>query len=108
VEDYPAGYPRFAALISSHPSFHVARRFTALRARSLLYKQDELSCLEHELAEIDTAETRPLFLGNYRRDRNQARKDVLDRVAVALKEYGMPPTRFSRILSDVYLRRASR
>ena len=38
VEDYLPGYPRFAALVASHDSFHLCRRFSNLWARLLLLK----------------------------------------------------------------------
>ncbi|MDI1492829.1 MAG: hypothetical protein OHK93_004612 [Ramalina farinacea] len=87
VEDYPSGYPQYAALIGSHASFNVYRRFLRLRARLLLSKQDKLSMLERELDDIDIAETRELFLGNQRRDRNQKRQDIIERINVALSDY---------------------
>ncbi|KAH8892123.1 hypothetical protein GQ53DRAFT_647011, partial [Thozetella sp. PMI_491] len=87
VEDFPAGYPRFAALVSSHRSFHVFRRFMRLRARLLLQKQDRLSLLESQLDEIDRNEPRPLFLGNIRRDSNRAREDLLNQINVAISDY---------------------
>ena len=93
VEDYRSGYPQFAALIGSHASFNVYRRFARLRARLLLSKQDKLSMLESKLDDIDAAETRELFLGNQRRDRNQERQDVLEQINFALSDYGDPPLR---------------
>ena len=88
VEDHPMGYPRFAAFIGSHPSFHVFRRFSTLRARLLLYKQDQLCVLEKNLADIDAAETKPLFLRNMRRDCNETRKRLFGELDIALKQYG--------------------
>lgn len=44
--------------------------------------------LERELDDIDIAETRELFLGNQRRDRNQKRQDIIERINVALSDYG--------------------
>ena len=89
VEDFRPGYPQFSALIASHPSFHVCRRFLRIRARLLLLKQDELSLLESQLDNIDNAETRELFLGNRRRDANTERKDILGKIEVALASYGV-------------------
>ena len=89
VEDFRPGYPQFSALIASHPSFHVCRRFLRIRARQLLLKQDELSLLESQLDHIDHEETRELFLGNRRRDANPERKDILGKIEVALASYGV-------------------
>lgn len=91
VEDFRPGYPRFAALIASHTSFHVCRRFLRIRARLLLLKQDELSLLESQLDRIDHEETRKLFLGNRRRDKNPERKEILMKLEVALASYGEFP-----------------
>ena len=89
VEDFRPGYPQFSALIASHPSFHVCRRFLRIRARLLLLKQDELSVLESQLDHIDHEETRELFLANRRRDANPERKTILEKIEVALSSYGV-------------------
>ena len=89
VEDFKAGYPRFAALVGSHPSFHVCRRFSRLRARLLLIKQDELSSLETQLDEVDRQETRLLFLGSRRLDKNGERLELIAKIDGALSDYGM-------------------
>jgi hypothetical protein len=88
VEDYPAGLPRFASLIGSHPSFSVCRRFSNVRARLLLLKQDKVSLLEKNLMGIDTDEARPLFLGSSRRDANTARIAILAELDAALRDLG--------------------
>lgn len=88
VENYPPGYPRYAALISSDSSFNVCRRFLRLRARLLLYKQDNIVQLEKELDKLDREEPRLLFLGNYRRDRNNERAKVVEQIGVELAKYG--------------------
>lgn len=89
VEDYKPGYPQFAALIASHTSFHIWRRFRRIRARLLLLKQDEVCSLESQLDQIDQEETHELFLGNSRRDRNTKRKEMMMKVDVALSSYGV-------------------
>jgi hypothetical protein len=89
VEDFPPGYPQFSALISSHSTFQVYRRFVRLRSRLLLYKQDSLAHLEDELDLIDRQENRVIFLGNRRRDRNDERIQVMKKIDQELAEYGM-------------------
>jgi hypothetical protein len=89
VEDFPDGYPRFAALISTHSSFHVCRRFLRLRGRLMLHKQDNLVTLEEELDRIDREEPRVLFLGNRRRDKNEERKNIMNEIDRELESYGM-------------------
>ncbi|OTA70083.1 hypothetical protein K449DRAFT_459893 [Hypoxylon sp. EC38] len=99
VEDYPPGYPRFAALTGSHPSFYVFRRFAALRARMLLYKQDNISSLESTLERIDLEERKVLFLGSRRKDVNEARRDVLEKIDKAMADYDDLMSRTQRALS---------
>ena len=88
VEDYPQGYPRFAALVGSHSSFHICRRFSTVRARILLLKQDRVVQLEEQLNAIDRNEPRPLVLGNARRDKSAERAKILAELETALMEYG--------------------
>ncbi|KAJ5025054.1 hypothetical protein J3E73DRAFT_192415, partial [Bipolaris maydis] len=98
VEDFPDGYPRFAALTSTHPSFHISRRFLRLRGRLVLYKQDNLVTLEQELDRIDREEPRVLFLGNCRRDKNEERKNIMKEIDTALESYDQLVKRNSEIL----------
>lgn len=88
VEDYPAGYPRFSALIATHDSFYICRRFSNLRARLLLLKQDKLASLERHLQRLHQDETNVLRLGSSRRDDNVERQDVLRQIDAALEDYG--------------------
>ena len=91
VEDYAPGYPRFAALVGSHSSFHLCRRFSSLRARLLLLKQDKVSLLEKRLDQIDREETAHLNLGCCRSDDNHDRQLVLSEIDHSLADYGMLP-----------------
>lgn len=91
VEDYPQGYPRFSALISSHPSFSLCRRFSNLRARLLLRKQDRLALLERRLERLDAEEENRLALGSIRRDDNEERLALLAEIDEALLDYGKIP-----------------
>ena len=88
VEDFPRGYPQFTRLLVAHPTLPMCRKFLAMRARVLLMKQDRLSLLEEQLDELDNDEPSKLFLGNIRRDGNEARRGVLKAVDKALKDYG--------------------
>ena len=92
VEDYPAGYPSFSALIATHDSFYICRRFNNLRARLLLLKQDKLASLERQLQRIDQDETDVLRLGSNRRDDNAERQAVLQQIDIALADYGIRPS----------------
>ncbi len=88
VEDFRQGYPRFCALINAHPAWNVFRRFSKLRARIILRKQDTLSVLEQHLESLDSQETTALFLASNRLDGNSERQTVLDDIEKALQDYG--------------------
>jgi hypothetical protein len=66
----------------------VFRRFTRLRARLLLSKQDQLTLLENQLDKVDREEESPMFLGSTRLDRNAQRKEILSQIESKLQEYG--------------------
>ncbi|KAH8589139.1 hypothetical protein B0O99DRAFT_637335 [Bisporella sp. PMI_857] len=99
VEDYRPGYPRFAAIIGAHAPFHISRRFARLRSRLVLLKQDQLSSLEANLEAVDANETKAIYLGNHRRDNNPARKQILQEIDCALKEYDELIERNHRMLN---------
>lgn len=89
VESYRQGYPRFSALIGSHESFHACRRFSSLRARLLLQKQDALSLLEKKLDAVDEAEQHPFYLSKTRLDGSQERGEILTEIDQRMADYGM-------------------
>lgn len=88
VEDYRPGYPRFTALIATHDLYFISRRFSKLRARLLLLKQDRLVVLERQLEEADQAEGCPLFLARRRSDVNPTREALLAEIESRLADYG--------------------
>ncbi|KAI4603138.1 hypothetical protein KJ359_005930 [Pestalotiopsis sp. 9143b] len=99
IEDYPTGYPRLTALIGSHRTFHIFRRFVNLRTRLLLLKQDRLTVLEEQLAKVDTEETNLLSLGSVRADSNDTRKNLIVDIDAALVEYDELLERNQRVLN---------
>ncbi|KAF1984418.1 hypothetical protein K402DRAFT_434699 [Aulographum hederae CBS 113979] len=99
IEEYRAGYPQFTALLSSHRAFQNVRRFTRVRMRLLLLKQDEVTVLEGKLDTIDSKEDRALFLGCTRRDTNAERKPTLQQLTTALAEYDLLLEQNFRVLS---------
>jgi len=99
IEDYRQGYPRFSALIGSHPAFAIFRRFMTLRARVLLYKQDELSILEENLNAIDGAEQSELFLGCKRLDSNPQRAQLVFEIEQKLSSYDRYLVNYKRVSS---------
>ncbi|RYP68848.1 hypothetical protein DL771_006466 [Monosporascus sp. 5C6A] len=99
VEDYPNGYPRYSALVASHDTFQICRRFTKLRTRLLLLKQDELSILEKRLENLDREEDILLRLGSCREDDNPQRRTILAEIDTALADYDAFIERTNRILA---------
>ncbi|KAL7954333.1 hypothetical protein V8C34DRAFT_319921 [Trichoderma compactum] len=73
IEDFPPGYPQFSALVASHNSFHICRRFSTLRTRLLLLGRDRLSILERQFEKIDRNEKAMLSLGSCQVDKNEDR-----------------------------------
>lgn len=53
LEDTPNGFPRLAAFQASDTNFALYRSFSYLHSRVLLDLQDEITCLERELDDID-------------------------------------------------------
>ncbi|CAG8953484.1 hypothetical protein HYFRA_00010234 [Hymenoscyphus fraxineus] len=99
VERFRPGYPRFAALLSTHFAFHNFRRFTRVRMRLLLRKQTEIAGLEASLDELDSRETRSLFLGSHSLDNNPERLQVLAQLKASLAEYDMMLEQSSKALA---------
>ncbi|KAF4961384.1 hypothetical protein FSARC_10200 [Fusarium sarcochroum] len=99
IENFRPGYPRFTALIAAHSPFFVFRRFSRLRARLLLLKQDRLSVLEQKLDQIDHSETAPILLGKSRMDRNGERLSVLSEIECGLADYDDFVEKTSRTLN---------
>jgi hypothetical protein len=94
VEDYPEGYPRLAAYIDSDVDNTLFRRFGILHARTLLYKQAEITELEKQLLELDqkdenTSNDWKLHSHiNLARGDNKVRKELMDKIELKMKEYG--------------------
>ncbi|ODM21461.1 hypothetical protein SI65_02305 [Aspergillus cristatus] len=97
TSDHPAGYPRFSAHIAADESSQIYRRFSTLRTRLLLSKQDSLSVLENKLDKIDRGEKCKVFLGSRRRDRNQERHNVLLQIEAELAGYDELVERSARV-----------
>jgi hypothetical protein len=88
VDRYRLGYPRYSALLSSHNSFQVYRRFSSIRTRMILQKQHEISALEEELDASDNAEKNPLYLSSIKRDSNATRHAIFAKLKIAINDYG--------------------
>ncbi|KAK4160261.1 hypothetical protein QBC43DRAFT_338356 [Cladorrhinum sp. PSN259] len=96
VEDYPEGYPQYSALIAAYDPFHICRRFSNLRVRLLLRKQDKLSELEKQLEQIDLRASS--FRGSIRYDTDAERAHVLGQIDTALEDYDAFVERNSKVL----------
>ena len=96
VDDHPIGYPQLAAFTKSDKNFLIARKYGFLRARVLLYRQDELSVLEMDLIAMDRDDNiyRPLALYSRRYvsknvdDPLYSREVLMRKIDDKLKEYG--------------------
>lgn len=100
VERYPEGYPRISAYIDSDSDTALFRRFGVLHARSLLYKQVELTELEAQLDKLDKEdEGKPGADPNKWRlghsislndgQMNEKRRDLMKKIDEKLEEYGI-------------------
>jgi len=99
VEDTPNGFPRLAAFQASDTNFALYRSFSYLHSRVLLDLQDEITCLERELDEIDCEDAfeNPTRLKSRDYDIQQpigegadrSRRVILREIKAKLIEYGM-------------------
>ena len=89
MDGFRLGYPRYSALLSTHPAFFVFRRFVRVRMRLLLLKQNEVLALQEALDKLDKEETNRLSLSCFRRDSNCERQQILEKLTKSLEEYGM-------------------
>ncbi|OCK95921.1 uncharacterized protein K441DRAFT_554126, partial [Cenococcum geophilum 1.58] len=87
VDSFQLGYPRYSALLSTHPAFFVFRRFGRVRMRLLLLKQNEVLALQEALDKLDEEETNRLSLSCFQRDSNRERQQILERLTKSLEEY---------------------
>ena len=97
VDDHPQGYPQLAAFVNSDENVLICRKYGFLRARILLYRQDEISQLERQLIEMDNEdkEIDPIRLRSRKTDEERdenpqfSRKTLMQRIDEKLKLYGM-------------------
>jgi hypothetical protein len=111
VEKYPEGYPRISAYIDSDSDTALFRRFSILHARSLLYKQVELTELEAQLDQLDKeddgepgADDNKWRLGHSISlaggKENEKRRDLMKQIDEKLEEYGISPWSTKRADAD--------
>ncbi|KAJ4413016.1 hypothetical protein N0V82_008604 [Gnomoniopsis sp. IMI 355080] len=99
IEDFPLGYPRFSAFIAALDNFQVFRRFSHVRTRLLLLKQDRIVELEERLNDIDRDETKEVFHATRRGDRNEDRKAVVEELDKQLESFDNLMVRNHRVSS---------
>ena len=92
VDEYPDGYPRFAAFMTCDVNTRLYRRFGWERNRLLLHKQDEVVVLSDELKALDAQDeySHRERLYSRRKDIEQTdckRSEILRRLTSQLKEY---------------------
>ena len=85
------GYQSFAAFVASDNDFFILRRFGALSARVLLGLQDQLSCLEEDLNELEKR-TRingapDVHNGSFRQDTQEERQVLVSQAQRLLRDY---------------------
>ena len=86
------GYPGFSNLMASSNDCFAVRRFGALNIRVLLRLQNEIVIKERALSAIDESskgqfEDGERGCGSFRLDADGARAELLDDIAVLLKDY---------------------
>lgn len=89
MSEFVRGYPGLSAEMDSDTAFVMFRRFGKLRIRNLLYKQDRLTELERKLYYVDVRETDFYNLVSKRWDDNEDRKQLMEEIDKALKDYGI-------------------
>lgn len=101
VDEYPRGYPRLAAFLSSTPDTLLFRNFLYLRTRLLLGQQNAVQKLEEELDAVDIEDSRgcPQQREALRRSAAQehrlvsglqrrSRSTILEETYMAIQKYG--------------------
>lgn len=96
VDEYPDGFPRFAAWMNCDVNFLLARRYGWLHTRVMMFRQSELHDLEVELNAIDEqlleeddtdalADHQSFAFG----EAGKVRTKLMQRIDDKLEEYGM-------------------
>ncbi|KUJ23405.1 uncharacterized protein LY89DRAFT_663846 [Mollisia scopiformis] len=105
LEDFPDGFPKLAAFVSSDVDFGMVRNFKTLHNRLLLHDQVELTGLEKRLRELDKEDEADPKKSNYRLRRvkhkegygNTEQRDLLQEVRRKLNEYDTTVLNYARM-----------
>ncbi|KAF2213854.1 hypothetical protein CERZMDRAFT_95884 [Cercospora zeae-maydis SCOH1-5] len=93
LEDYPAGFPRFAAWMNCDENFLMTRRYGWLHNRVMLYRQSELRELEVQLQMCDEGDEEskdPALVDHQMFARGEAgeyRKELIQQIDEKLEQY---------------------
>ncbi|PPJ50711.1 hypothetical protein CBER1_07695 [Cercospora berteroae] len=93
LEDYPKGFPRFAAWMNCDENFLMTRRYGWLHNRVMLYRQSELRQLEIKLQLCDEGdeESKDPALVDHRMfargDAGEYRKELIQQIDEKLEQY---------------------
>ena len=94
LDEYPSGFPRFAAWMNCDPNFLVTRRYGWLHTRVMLYRQSELRELELKLQRSDKQdleEEEDALIDHQSFGSGEAgdeRKQLIRQIDDKLREYG--------------------
>ncbi|KIL93151.1 hypothetical protein FAVG1_03128 [Fusarium avenaceum] len=85
------GYRGYTSFIASDHDFHIFRRFKELNVRTALLLQDEISCLEEQLAQLDNTHSKTtaqdVHNGSFREDVVDDRVLVLETISEKIYRY---------------------
>jgi hypothetical protein len=85
------GYRGYTSFIASDHDFYIFRRFKELNVRTALLLQDEISCLEEQLAQLDDTHRKTtaqdVHNGSFRDDAVEDRVLVLESISEKLYRY---------------------
>ena len=85
------GYQSFSKFVASDNDFFILRRFGALSAQVILALQDELSCLERDLEDIEKRQREKdapdVHNGSFREETQLDRRKLLLDARPLLREY---------------------
>lgn len=107
LEDYPKGFPRFAAWMNCDENFLMTRRYGWLHNRVMLYRQSELRQLEIKLQLCDEGddESKDPALVDHRMfargDAGEYRKELIQQIDEKLEQYGMTLTRTQQAMHRI-------
>ncbi|CZR51637.1 uncharacterized protein PAC_01514 [Phialocephala subalpina] len=93
VEDFPNGFPRLSAFVSSDPDFSIVRAFKTIHNRIILQYEVEITELEKALFKLDTEdEINPQMVHRLRRTKHKEgwdsrQRDLLKELRTKIIEY---------------------